>query len=75
FSGACIFAKTSADNVSGTWIKRPPAQPASTNKARIHIIYYSMYGHIAAMAKSILKGVEAGCAGVGPDFVALAARG
>ncbi|CAF3320500.1 unnamed protein product [Rotaria socialis] len=36
-----------------------PAQPASTNKARIHIIYYSMYGHIAAMAKSILKGVEA----------------
>ncbi|CAF1099722.1 unnamed protein product [Rotaria magnacalcarata] len=36
-----------------------PAQPASTNKALIHIIYYSMYGHIATMAKSILKGVEA----------------
>ncbi|CAF5091531.1 unnamed protein product, partial [Rotaria sp. Silwood1] len=23
------------------------AQPASTNKTRIHVIYYSMYGHIA----------------------------
>ncbi|CAF1470454.1 unnamed protein product [Rotaria sordida] len=27
--------------------------------ARIHIIYYSMYGHVAALAKSVLKGVEA----------------
>jgi hypothetical protein len=23
------------------------AKPASTNKVRIHVIYYSMYGHIA----------------------------
>lgn len=23
------------------------ATPASTNKPRIHVIYYSMYGHIA----------------------------
>ncbi|CAF1271466.1 unnamed protein product [Didymodactylos carnosus] len=27
--------------------------------AKIHIIYYSMYGHIAQMAKQVLKGVEA----------------
>ncbi|CAF0809184.1 unnamed protein product [Rotaria sordida] len=31
----------------------------TSNKTRIHIIYYSMYGHIATLAKSILKGVEA----------------
>jgi len=35
------------------------ATPTSTNKPKIHIIYYSMYGHIATLAKSILKGVEA----------------
>ncbi|CAF3712219.1 unnamed protein product [Rotaria sordida] len=35
------------------------AQPASTNKTRINVIYYSMYGHIAKMAKSVVKGVEA----------------
>ncbi|CAF3746570.1 unnamed protein product [Rotaria sp. Silwood1] len=35
------------------------AQPASTNKTRIHVIYYSMYGHIATMAKSVVKGVQA----------------
>jgi len=29
------------------------------NKARIHIIYYSMYGHVAKLAKSVLQGVEA----------------
>jgi len=29
------------------------------NKARIHVIYYSMYGHVAKLAKSIVKGVEA----------------
>jgi len=29
------------------------------SKARIHVIYYSMYGHIATMAKSILTGIEA----------------
>ncbi|CAF4012542.1 unnamed protein product [Rotaria sordida] len=32
---------------------------ASHNKARIHIIYYSMYGHISTLAKSVLKGVQA----------------
>ncbi|CAF0825235.1 unnamed protein product [Rotaria sp. Silwood1] len=32
---------------------------ATSNKARIHIIYYSMYGHVATLAKSVLKGVEA----------------
>jgi NAD(P)H dehydrogenase (quinone) len=32
---------------------------ASSNKARINVIYYSMYGHVATMAKSVLKGVEA----------------
>jgi len=31
----------------------------SANKARINIIYYSMYGHVATLAKSVLKGVEA----------------
>jgi NAD(P)H dehydrogenase (quinone) len=35
------------------------AKSASTNKARINVIYYSMYGHIAKMAKSIVKGAEA----------------
>ncbi|CAF0826453.1 unnamed protein product [Adineta ricciae] len=35
------------------------SKAASGNKARIHIIYYSMYGHIAKLAKSVLKGVEA----------------
>ncbi|CAF2074166.1 unnamed protein product, partial [Rotaria magnacalcarata] len=28
-------------------------------KAKIHIIYYSTYGHVATLAKNILKGVEA----------------
>jgi len=34
------------------------AKPASTNKPRINVIYYSMYGHIATMAKSVVKGLE-----------------
>jgi len=32
---------------------------SSGAKARINIIYYSVYGHVATLAKSILKGVEA----------------
>ncbi|CAF2853434.1 unnamed protein product [Rotaria sp. Silwood2] len=32
---------------------------ATGSKARIHIIYYSMYGHVSTLAKSVLKGVEA----------------
>jgi len=32
---------------------------AAGNKARIHIIYYSMYGHVATLAKAVLRGVEA----------------
>lgn len=35
------------------------AKPDSTNKPRINVIYYSMYGHVATMAKSVVKGVEA----------------
>jgi NAD(P)H dehydrogenase (quinone) len=35
------------------------AKPTSTNKVLINVIYYSMYGHIATMAKSIKKGAEA----------------
>ncbi|CAF0812979.1 unnamed protein product [Adineta steineri] len=35
------------------------SKAVSGNKARINIIYYSMYGHVATLAKSILKGVEA----------------
>jgi len=29
------------------------------SKARINVIYYSLYGHIATMAKSVVKGAEA----------------
>ncbi|CAF0874542.1 unnamed protein product [Adineta steineri] len=35
------------------------SKAVSGNKARINIIYYSMYGHVSTLAKSILKGVEA----------------
>jgi len=31
----------------------------SGSKPRIHVIYYSMYGHVAKMAQAVLKGVEA----------------
>ncbi|UJR21531.1 hypothetical protein I4U23_024616 [Adineta vaga] len=34
------------------------AKPSATVKPRIHVIYYSMYGHISTMAKAIAKGVE-----------------
>jgi NAD(P)H dehydrogenase (quinone) len=29
------------------------------NKARINVIYYSMYGHVAKLAKTVLQGIEA----------------
>ena len=32
---------------------------AAPAKAKINIIYYSLYGHVAQMAKAVLKGVEA----------------
>jgi NAD(P)H dehydrogenase (quinone) len=35
------------------------AKPSSSNKPRINVIYYSLHGHIAALAKSVVKGVEA----------------
>jgi NAD(P)H dehydrogenase (quinone) len=35
------------------------AKAPSTNKPRINVIYYSMYGHVAKLAKSVVKGVEA----------------
>jgi len=35
------------------------AKATSTNKPRINVIYYSMYGHVATLAKSVVKGVEA----------------
>ncbi|CAF1226238.1 unnamed protein product [Adineta steineri] len=35
------------------------AKPTSSHRARINVIYYSMYGHVATLAKSIAKGAEA----------------
>jgi len=32
---------------------------SSSGKPLIHIVYYSLYGHILALAKSVAKGVEA----------------
>jgi len=34
------------------------SSPAVAPKAKIAVIYYSMYGHIASLAKSIIKGLE-----------------
>jgi NAD(P)H dehydrogenase (quinone) len=32
----------------------------AAGKAKIAVVYYSMYGHIASMAKAVAKGIEAG---------------
>lgn len=37
----------------------PAATSSSSNAPLIHIIYWSLYGHIAQMAKEVAKGVEA----------------
>ncbi|CAF0722285.1 unnamed protein product [Adineta ricciae] len=34
------------------------AKPDASTKPRIHVIYYSMYGHVSTLAKQIVKGVE-----------------
>lgn len=34
------------------------AAAVAASKAKIAIVYYSMYGHIAGMAKSVAKGIE-----------------
>lgn len=36
-----------------------PTPAAGTKKAKVAIIYYSLYGHIATMAESVKKGIEA----------------
>jgi len=44
--------------------KPAAAAAAAAPKAKIAIVYYSLYGHIAALSKAVAKGVEAGGAEV-----------